>query len=453
MQTNFKFLKLPTNLSVIVSLYALLFPLNSSFAQSTTVYTPNGTPVTVLIFNEMSQSQIIATNAQAAAAFPNATIINDASTTYNCHAYAWYLTECTGCTNYWMNTPGDDKYWQDGSYIEISSTEAEKISYASDDHSAIESVVSGKYDSKWGQWPLMRHNPTYTPYNSSVLKYYKRNFTPPSISGPDIICSAGSPFTMNNLPSGSTITWSKSSNITMNSSQGSNPCNFSASGSGIGWIKATVSGYSTQKNLWAGPPSPNELDIQNSNYSGQDFFVAGEQNVLWVTTKTYAVDETVMGIDDYDWNYSSGWSHFETEDKDMVSVVFVPPYSYGYETVYVRAHNPCGEGNWHSESYQIMQNYYLSFYPNPTYGETTVSIEQGNPEETDQKSSSAETTFDKIGEWDLEIYDLMNVQKLKKDKLKSKSIKIQTAGWNEGIYIVRVKYKDEILTGKLLVTK
>ena len=34
-----------------------------------------------------------------------------------------------------------------------------------------------------------------------------------------------------------------------------------------------------------------------------------------------------------------------------------------------------------------------------------------------------------------------------------KSTKIQTSGWKEGVYMVRVKYKDEILTGKLVVKK
>gem|GEM_PF-6173905 len=275
------------------------------------------------------------------------------------------------------------------------------------------------------------------------------------ISGSSLACSSNTVFSLFNVPNGISVNWQVSSNLQIVSSTNTQvtvkASNSTVSGSG--YIKAIISGYEIQKIVWVGPPSPDELDIQNSNYSGQDFFVAGEQNVLWVTTKTSAIDETVMGIDDYDWNYSSGWSHFETEDKDMVSVVFVPPYSYGYETVYVRACNTCGEGNWHSESYQIMQNYYLSFSPNPTYDETTITIEQGTLEETNQKSESAETASDKIGEWDLEIYNIMNVQKLKKDNLKSKSIKIQTAGWTEGIYLVRVKYKDEILTGKLLVIK
>jgi hypothetical protein len=41
----------------------------------------------------------------------------------------------------------------------------------------------------------------------------------------------------------------------------------------------------------------------------------------------------------------------------------------------------------------------------------------------------------------------------KKVILKGSSAKIQTQGWKEGVYMVRVKYKNEILAGKLVVKK
>ena len=40
---------------------------------------------------------------------------------------------------------------------------------------------------------------------------------------------------------------------------------------------------------------------------------------------------------------------------------------------------------------------------------------------------------------------------MKKSKLFGKSYNINTQGWKEGVYIVRVKVKDQILTGKLIV--
>ena len=95
----------------------------------------------------------------------------------------------------------------------------------------------------------------------------------------------------------------------------------------------------------------------------------------------------------------------------------------------------------------------LTFSPNPTTGETTLSIEQSEPEQTVLKSASAGEAFDSKAEWDMEIYSPAQVLKEKKTKLKGKSTTIQTNGWMEGFYNVRVKYKDQVLTGKLIVKK
>uniref|UniRef100_UPI003217C907 M4 family metallopeptidase n=1 Tax=uncultured Draconibacterium sp. TaxID=1573823 RepID=UPI003217C907 len=95
----------------------------------------------------------------------------------------------------------------------------------------------------------------------------------------------------------------------------------------------------------------------------------------------------------------------------------------------------------------------LTFSPNPTVGETTISIEQGSANDTSLKSASTETTFNENAEWDLEVYDSMQSLKLKKQKQKGKSITINTQSWKEGVYMVRVKYKDDIITGKLVVKK
>ncbi len=78
------------------------------------------------------------------------------------------------------------------------------------------------------------------------------------------------------------------------------------------------------------------------------------------------------------------------------------------------------------------------FSPNPATGETTLSIE----------SVSAEKTIDENIEWELEVYAPGQLLKEKKTKLKGSSTILNTYGWQEGVYIVRVKYRDEVLQGK-----
>lgn len=209
MQSNLRAIdkKLINTLSMISLLIISLISNNLSAQSTATIYTPNGTSVTALILTEFTQSQIASINAQAAIEFPNAQIIDDASNKYNCHAYAWYLSECISCTKYWINTPEEDKYWTDESYLEVASCLGSKISYASDDHSAVKSVVTGKFDSKWGQYPLMRHDPTYTPYNSTNLKYYLLNLP---VIGPSSLCMEQKTYTIQNVPAGATVSWTAS---------------------------------------------------------------------------------------------------------------------------------------------------------------------------------------------------------------------------------------------------
>lgn len=141
---------------------------------NTTVKTPQGTSVTAIkMTTELTAAQITAANNAVATKYPRATRQRSATRKYNCHSYAWHSTSSTN--NIWINNPGDDKYWTDGSY-RLNSTVGQagrKVSYSNDDHSAI-TINATEFYSKWGQWGLMRHAYNYTPYTSSGLKYYSR---------------------------------------------------------------------------------------------------------------------------------------------------------------------------------------------------------------------------------------------------------------------------------------
>src|SRR5215213_8408902 len=109
----------------------LLFIPASLFAQ---VSTPKCTSVSVSSYSEFSSGDIAYLNNEAETNYPYATRMGNASSTYNCHDYAWNKSDGGGA--YWMNTPGDDSYWTDGSYIEVPEKQAPyatKVSYASDD--------------------------------------------------------------------------------------------------------------------------------------------------------------------------------------------------------------------------------------------------------------------------------------------------------------------------------
>ncbi len=122
--------------------------------------------------------------------YPNAQVLSGSTSSYNCHGYAYHLTEGYG-NPVWINNDQLSKYWNDCYQVTANPAAAVKIYYTGD-HSAIPSV-SGKYDSKWGSYPLMRHDPHYVPldYQPYSRVYYERQPPPLSvyIDGPDFLYS------------------------------------------------------------------------------------------------------------------------------------------------------------------------------------------------------------------------------------------------------------------------
>lgn len=151
--------------------------------------------------------------------FPGTTFLADATKTYNCHNYAWHMTD-GGAYTYWMNqvtvtsAANISKYWTDGSYVEVcSDASASRIFYYAGDHSAVKSTISGMYESKWGQNIRVRHTPTEVPI--SYAGGSRRYFASTKISGStETLCSGSRTFSVENIP-GATYSWTKSSGITV----------------------------------------------------------------------------------------------------------------------------------------------------------------------------------------------------------------------------------------------
>lgn len=179
--------------SKIFILCLCMFCVNSINSQSytlvTTVKTPKGS--TVQNTGKLTSSDISYSSAQLASLtqdihdnFNGATLIDVPTYKYNCHAYAWHVSE--GGDKVWIgyyDKPFDkpiaeDVYWEDGSYIEVSESQATKVSYhETGDHSAIR-LSNEWYQSKWGQGPLVKHHPNDVPllYNPSMTKNTTKNY-------------------------------------------------------------------------------------------------------------------------------------------------------------------------------------------------------------------------------------------------------------------------------------
>lgn len=164
----------------------LLFCINSfaqNMVQRTDVKTPKNTTVPdayECISGDLTQAEKNQWKADFESTYPNATFLDHATYTYNCHSFAWNTTE--GGLFRWVGystATAENIYWNDGSYIQVDNAyQGEKVSYPeSANHSAIETtdLSNEVYDSKWGAYVLARHSRNYCPYSPlSPVKYYAR---------------------------------------------------------------------------------------------------------------------------------------------------------------------------------------------------------------------------------------------------------------------------------------
>lgn len=147
------------------------------------VYTPNGTPVEVMCFDDdLSSAEINFLNDTYDDLFPQADRLSASTRFYNCHSYAWYLSNN-------MNIPWS--YYNDGSYYEVTDVDIGDIIcyYDSDGNNLHSGTVIDKgqnnnlssliVESKWGSCGLYVHNGDYCPYmpefggDTSYVKYYR----------------------------------------------------------------------------------------------------------------------------------------------------------------------------------------------------------------------------------------------------------------------------------------
>lgn len=178
----------------------LLFIFNLTYSQTpVNIYTPNGSFVTdTYLTPELSQGEVASWESWMQQNYPNATILElgTVSGTYNCHGYAWYVSE--GGERVWIGYyfyTSEDIFWWDGSYIEeLAQSSGQKVSYLPDvyaNHSALTTTTNNVFISKWGDGPKVQHAHDYCPYWNDnwgmSFKFYRREQNPGNPSGSNLL--------------------------------------------------------------------------------------------------------------------------------------------------------------------------------------------------------------------------------------------------------------------------
>ncbi len=278
------------------------------------------------------------------------------------------------------------------------------------------------------------------------MQYYKV-----PLSGDDIVCTSKLYSTINIV--NATYNWN-SKRLSTNGTSYSETATKTSNGSG--WIQCKITSFNSgtsiiteRKTVWVGAPDLDNITIyytEDLNQYGE--YCPGETNELLAHPEP-SID---MGLTYNYWDLGS-WDVY-AEDGEGYVLFGIPTSFSRSEQLSYEIENACNSAIGTITLYEgSCGGYFVLISPNPGSGETTISLDLPDNGGGTLKSTPTETTLDETTEWDLEIYDNIQNLKLKKQKLKGTKTTINTQSWKEGIYMVRVKYNDEILTGKLVVKK
>jgi hypothetical protein len=403
----------------------------------TQVYTPNETSVTACLLKSgmdlEGYEKLYWKNFWLDYYDNRITYLNEATRKYNCHSYAWHVTQ--GGNLVWISNPGDDEYWNDCSYHEVATqSAASKVSFVDGDHSANTTGTTNIFASKWGMSPLFIHNVNDCPYDNSPLKYYVRE----GISGDNIVCSSNKTFTLNNRQSGKSVTWYKSSNLQYVSGQGTDNYIVKAQSgaSGSGWVKAVVpndcSGNNeTIKNVWVGPYNSTEISI-----TGDSYLCPYEIGSYYATTPP--------GVTDYDWNVYNGLQIYY---EDGPNLAVIAPDNYSTWIIELKVNNGCGWSTvpkmfYVNRDYPCYGGYYYSIYPNPANSEVNI---EAVPDES-LLTSGGDFSVD----FNVVVYNLNKIIIGEATSKNNKaSLKLQNV--SEGLYFVQIVDKNRTTKKPLLI--
>lgn len=254
-----------------------------------------------------------------------------------------------------------------------------------------------------------------------------------SISGQPVVCSSGTTFTVNNLPSGYYVSWTPSSNLSPSSASG-NPVTFKANGNGAGWVQATVrSGCGDvtlpQKTVWGGSPCQ-PSNIIGFSYNGKHF---GSNSYY-----DFSVNSSLnQGTNLYEWVVGGGTIE-EGQGTNQITVLTSMAGDIDiYFDVNVRVGNACGWSPWLWRTGYVDGGvgpaYIVS--PNPANSNITVSKDEN------YKSNQTITQPEPIKS--IRLFDKMGLPVMIQNYSgKDNSVTINVSYLSKGIYIIKINEKE-----------
>lgn len=445
----------------------------------TTVKTPKGSIVThtgVLTVSDVytSDSELASLSEYLRVNYNGAILVDAPSYKYNCHAYAWHVSE--GGDKVWIgiyNSPFDkpiaeDVYWEDCSYIEVPESQATKVSYhETGDHSAIR-LNSEWYQSKWGPGALVKHHPNDVPsgYNPSLTKKFYKKLPVMSIQGQTYICRFED-YSVLNLPVGATVNW-KYTPITPNvrpTIQQNTPSKNSCTVDNT--YGQVFEGYLNAEIIYGGKIIDTVSRIirgDSDNFVG--FYWQPSSDGSWVPDMSISLDEPNFATPPNDIVIESdnfrgkritctalGSTSILTNSASN-RVSFEMPSLPSGELLTVRVD---GSDCSNPISFTFTSQNYARSQKETTLNVTSlganrfnisISSNQTNEGHIDGLDGTILNTTD-VPKWSLKIHNAITSQKIKEVNVVGDSYMLDMSALNPGIYAVRAIMGAHVLSGKI----
>jgi hypothetical protein len=190
------------------------------------------------------------------------------------------------------------------------------------------------------------------------------------VSGPTIACTYNTTFTINNMPEGTTVSWSHDPNLlTYVSGQGTLTYTVKAINSlanGSGWVRATLNGPFGEMVLpdyifWVGKP--------NFNIISDEVLEVKMPGIAFIDNQSHD-PYSVQGVNRIDWSYSGPLTNFI---GGLQKATFRAGNTQGQGFIYANAFNSCGatENQFY---FQVVESFKLNLSPNPALEQIEVSV-------------------------------------------------------------------------------
>lgn len=278
--------------------------------------------------------------------------------------------------------------------------------------------------------------------------------SPPSIAGPLVVCSPNTGYSIQNLPTGATASWSVSpaSLVSMASGTGTtaNLTRANSTSSGVATLTFNITGPcgllpTITKSIQIGYVNGSEATVSASCNVGTLCYVCPGNTYVFTANTPLGHQSTYS----YQWTKPTNWTIINQSANTVT--LYVPQYNPDFfPAVRFRVNNGCGWSEYSgltvAPGYSCGGGYYgYSIYPNPT--SDVLTVEPGIKELFKSMEDSVETE-----PFTVTVLD-ENGKEMETVTSKGDKIQMSLKNLKSGFYFIHIYNKDGMIREKIKLEK